>query len=342
MNIVEALTSLTAGEDLSFHQTKAVFDLIMGGEATPGQIGGVLMALQTKGAAVQEIAGAATAMRDASVKVEVEVENLVDTCGTGGSGSHKLFNVSTAAAFVAAAGGANVAKHGNRAASSKSGSADVLELAGVDLELNPQQVARCITEVGVGFLFAMSHHPAMRFAGPVRKELGVRTVFNVLGPLTNPASAKRQVLGVFAADMQRPLAKVLSQLGAEHVLVVHADGLDELTVSGASSIVELREGHIEEYTVEPADFGLDEHDVSGLSCNSPKESLAMIQSALNGDENQAASDLVAINAGAALYAADVAGSLANGVAMAQDLIITGQASEKFKEFVALTKAISAS
>ena len=341
MNIAEALTSLTAGDDLSFHQTKAVFDLIMSGEATQSQIGGVLMALQTKGAAVQEIAGAASAMRDASVKVEVEVENLVDTCGTGGSGEHKLFNVSTAAAFVAAAGGANVAKHGNRAASSKSGSADVLELAGVDLELDPDQVARCIQEVGVGFLFAMAHHPAMSFAGPVRKELGVRTVFNVLGPLTNPASAKRQVLGVFAADMQRPLAKVLAQLGAEHVLVVHANGLDELSVRGISSIVELRDGQLEEYTVEPADFGLDEHDVSSLRCNSPEESLAMIQTALSGDENQAASDMVAINAGAALYAADVAGSLANGVAMAQDLIITGQASEKFKEFVALTNAISA-
>lgn len=341
MNIAEALTSLTTGEDLSFHQTKAIFDLIMAGEATAGQIGGVLMALQTKGAAVQEIAGAASAMRDASVKVDVDIENLVDTCGTGGSGAHKLFNVSTAAAFVAAAGGANVAKHGNRAASSKSGSADVLELAGVSLDLSPEQVARCIKEVGVGFLFAMSHHPAMRFAGPVRKELGVRTIFNVLGPLTNPAAAKRQVLGVFAADLQRPLAKVLAQLGAEHVLVVHAHGLDELSVSGASSIVELRDGHLEEYTVEPADFGLDEHDVSTLHCNSPTESLALIQSALSGTENQAASDLVALNAGAALYAADVAGSLANGVAMAQDLIITGQASEKFKEFVALTKAISA-
>ncbi len=341
MNIADALTSLTEREDLSFHQSKAVFELIMGGEASPAQIGGILMALRTKGESVQEIAGAASAMRDASVKVEVEVENLVDTCGTGGSGTHKLFNVSTAAAFVAAAGGAIVAKHGNRAASSKSGSADVLELAGVNLELNPEQVARCITEAGVGFLFAMEHHPAMRFAGPVRKELGVRTVFNLLGPLTNPASAKRQVLGVFASNLQQPLARVLARLGAEHVLIVHADGLDELTVAGASSIVELRDGQIEEYTVEPADFGLDEHDVSGLSCESPSESLAMIQSALTGTENQAASDLVALNAGAALYASDVAGSLANGVAMAQDLMITGQASEKFKEFVALTKAIAA-
>lgn len=342
MNIADALTFLTQGEDLSLHQTKAVFDLIMSGEATPAQIGGVLMALRTKGEAIPEIAGAALAMREASVKVNVEVENLVDTCGTGGSGTHKLFNVSTAAAFVAAAGGAHVAKHGNRAATSKSGSADVLELAGVDLELTADQVGRCIEEAGIGFLFAMNHHPAMRFAGPVRKELGVRTVFNVLGPLTNPASAKRQLLGVFAPNMQRPLAKVLEQLGSDHVLVVHADGLDELTVGGASAIVELRDGHIEEYSVEPADFGLDEHDVNELRCESPAESLQLIQSALAGNENQAASDLVALNAGAALYVAGVAGSLANGVAMAQDLIITGQAAEKFKEFVALTKAMTSS
>ncbi|MYD44188.1 MAG: anthranilate phosphoribosyltransferase [Gammaproteobacteria bacterium] len=341
MNITEALTALTNGEDLSRHQTKAVFDLIMTGEATPAQIGGVLMALRTKGESVAEIAGAAMAMREASLKVSVEVEHLVDTCGTGGSGAHKLFNVSTAAAFVAAAGGAHVAKHGNRAATSKSGSADVLEEAGVNLDLSAAQVGRCIEEVGIGFLFAMAHHPAMRFAGPVRRELGVRTVFNVLGPLTNPASAKRQVLGVFTTELQRPLAQVLAQLGAEHVLVVHANGLDELTIGGTSHIVELRDDRIEEYTVVPADFGMDEQDVTALKCDSPEASLRLIRSALAGDDNQAASDLVAMNAGAALYAAGVAGSLANGVAMAQDLIITGQAAEKFKEFVALTKAMAA-
>ncbi len=342
MNITDALNALTSGESLSFHQTKAAFDLIMRGEATPAQIGGILMALRTKGESDLEIAGAALAMREASVKVEVDAENLVDTCGTGGAGEHKLFNVSTAAAFVAAAGGAQVAKHGNRAATSKSGSADVLEQAGVNLDLTTSQVARCIEACGVGFLFAMTHHPAMRFAGPVRKELGVRTVFNVLGPLTNPASAKRQVLGVFAADMQRPLVNVLERLGAEHVLVVHANGLDELTVAGPSSIVELRDGHIEEYTIEPIDFGLEVHDVKELHCESPAQSLALIKSALAGTENQAASDLVALNAGAALYAANVAGSLANGVAMAQDLIITGQANEKFKEFIAFTKALTLS
>ena len=340
MNISDALNALARRENLSLHQTKAVFDLIMSGNATPAQIGAVLMALRTKGESVQEIAGAAMAMRDASRKVIVDVPHLLDTCGTGGSGSHKLFNVSTAVAFVAAAGGAHVAKHGNRAASSKSGSADVLELAGVNLELTPEQVARCISEVGIGFLFAVAHHPAMRFAGPVRRELGIRTLFNVLGPLTNPASAKRQLLGVFAHDLQRPIARVLAELGAEHVLVVHGDGLDELTVSGPSSIVELHNGEIEEYTIEPTDFGLNNHDVASLRCDSPAASLAMIQCALTGTENPAASDLVALNAGAALYAADVAGGLANGVAMAQDLMVTGQASEKFKEFVALTKAMS--
>lgn len=340
MNISDALNILSGDEDLSINQAKALFDSIMGGEATPAQIGGILMALRTKGESVQEIAGAAMAMREASVKVAVQAEYLVDTCGTGGSGAHKLFNVSSAAAFVAAAGGANVAKHGNRAASSKSGSADVLELAGVNLELNPEQVGRCIDEVGIGFLFAMAHHPAMRFAGPVRKELGVRTVFNLLGPLTNPASAQHQVLGVFAPELQRTIAKVLQQLGSKHVLVVHADGLDELTVAGPSSIVELRDGQIDEYTVEPADFGLDEHAVDELHCDSPQESLALIQAALKGTENRAATDLVALNAGAALYAADIAQSMANGIAMAQDLIITGQALEKFKEFVALTRAMA--
>ena len=340
MNITDALNTLTNGEDLSLHQAEVVFDSIMAGELTPTQIAGVLVSLKTKGESVAEIAGAAQAMRNASVKVQVSAEHLVDTCGTGGSGTHKLFNVSTAAAVVAAAGGAHVAKHGNRAATSKSGSADVLESAGVNLELSPERVGRCITEVGLGFLFAMSHHPAMRFAGPVRKELGVRTVFNLLGPLTNPASAKCQLLGVFSNDVQWPIAKVLQQLGAEHAMVVHADGLDELTVAGQSQIVELKDGQINEYTLEPADFGMDEQDVSSLRCESPEESLKLIQAALNGSENQAASDIVALNAGAALYVSGVAGSMANGVAMAQDLIITGQAAEKFKEFLAFTKAVT--
>ena len=340
MKISDALQLLTNGEHLSTHQARAVFDQIMSGDASPAHIAAILASLRTKGEEIQEITGAALAMRDASVKVDVDVEYLVDTCGTGGSGTHKLFNVSTAAAIVAAAGGAHVAKHGNRAASSKSGSADVLEAAGANIDLTAEQVGRCITEVGLGFLFAMSHHPAMRYAGPVRKELAIRTIFNLLGPLTNPASAKRQVLGVFERDLQRPIARVAEQLGIEHVLVVHADGLDELSVGGASQVVELHNGHIDEYTIEPADFGLEEHDVSPLRCDSPAGSLALIQSALSDDDNQAASDLVAINAGAALYVSGVAGSMANGVAMAQDLIITGQAAEKFKEFIAITKAMA--
>ena len=340
MNISDALNSLTASEDLSYNQSKNIFDQIMSGEATPAQIGGVLMALQTKGVSVQELTGAARAMREVVLPVDVDDENLVDTCGTGGSGSHKLFNVSTAAAFVAAAGGARVAKHGNRAISSNTGSADVLESAGVNITLSPEQVARCINEAGIGFLFAMSHHPAMRYAGPVRKELGVRTVFNVLGPITNPAGAKRQVVGVFSRHLQGTVARVLARLGAVHALVVHADGLDEFSISGVTHVVELRDEKIEEYSVEPADFGLDEHDSSRLRCNTPQQSLNMIKVALNGTDNEAASSLVAINAGAALYAADIAGSLANGVAMAQDLMLTGQATEKLNEFVALTNAIA--
>ena len=340
MSISDALNRLSQGESLTVQQTKEIFDTIMGGDATPAQIGGILMALRSKGEAVEEITGAALAMRDASVKVDVDVEYLVDTCGTGGSGANKLFNVSTASAFVAAAGGAHVAKHGNRAASSKSGSADVLEEAGVNLELTPNQVGRCISEVGIGFLFAMAHHPAMRFAGPVRKELGVRTVFNLLGPLTNPISAKRQVLGVFDSGLLRPIAEVARELGSEHVLVVHAAGLDELSIGSTSEVAELRDGQIEEYQISPDDVGIPIQDVSELTCDSPTESLVLIKQALAGDQNKAATDLVALNAGAALFVAGVAGDLSHGVGLAQDLIASGQAAEKLKEFVAVTKVMS--
>ena len=340
MNFSEALNQITQGDSLSVDQSKSIFDTIMAGDATSAQIGGMLMALRTKGESISEITGAALAMRQASVKVEVEVDYLVDTCGTGGSGEHKLFNVSTASALVAAAGGAHVAKHGNRAASSKSGSADVLEEAGVNLELTPDQVGRCIAEVGIGFLFAMAHHPAMRFAGPVRKELGVRTVFNLLGPLTNPTSAKRQVLGVFDPRLLRPVAEVAKHLGSEHVLVVHSDGLDELNIQGSSEVAELRDGNIDEYQINPADLGIESQDVSTLRCGSPAESFALIKAALTDAENKPASDLVALNAGAALYVAGIVGDLKNGVVLAQDLISSGQAGEKLKELITITKAMA--
>ncbi len=331
----DALARLADGQDLTRPEARAVFDQVMSGAATPAQLGGLLMALRVKGETADEVAGAAEAMRAVSTRVQVEVPYLVDTCGTGGSGDAKLFNVSTAAAFVAAAAGARVAKHGNRKMSSASGSADVLEAAGVNLRLSPAQVARCISEIGVGFLFAQAHHSAMRHAAPVRQELGVRTVMNVLGPLTNPAGARRQVLGVFSPLWQRRIAEVQALLGAEHVLVVHASGLDEITLDGPSRIVELRRGTISEYEIRPEDFGLKTRGVNALRAESPSASLALLRQSLREPDSDAA-ELVALNAGAAIYASGVAMSLRDGVTMAQDAIAAGLANERFEELVRVT------
>ena len=338
MQLADALTTLVAGRNLNRRQTRSVFDAIMGGEATPAQIAGVLIGLKAKGETVEEITGAVQAMRAVSTKVDVDVANLVDTCGTGGSGAAKRFNISTAAAFVAAAAGAHVAKHGNRGASSASGSADVLEAAGANVELEPDQVGRCIRDVGVGFLFAVRHHAAMRHAGPVRRELGIGTIFNLLGPLTNPAGARRQVLGVFSPAWQRPLAEVAQALGSERVLVVHSNGLDELSIKGLSRVVELNDGDINSYDVAPRDFGLREQSMDDLRAETPEQSLGLIRAALN-QSNEAASELVALNAGAAIYASGVATTLADGVVLARDLIASGKASEKFKEFIELTRTM---
>ena len=336
MEVSSILETLLQGRGLQQAQAKAAFDDIMAGACTPAQIAALLVGLKAKGETVAEIAGAAEAMRAVSAKVEVSAPNLVDTCGTGGSGSAKRFNISTAAAFVAAAAGARVAKHGNRGMSSNSGSADVLEAAGADLQLAPEQVGRCIHEVGVGFLFAPNHHPAMRHAGPVRRELGIGTVFNLLGPLTNPAGAKRQVLGVFAPKWQQPLAEVCRLLGSERVLVVHSDGLDELSLHAPSQVVELADGNVSAYEIAPSDFGLRQRPVDGLRAETPQQSLALLRAALRGSD-ELASDIVALNAGAAIHAAGVGISLAGGVALAQDVIASGQAAEKFKEFVDLTR-----
>ena len=336
MTFEAAILELVSRNDLDQQTTRALFDLIMAGELTPAQISSVLTALATKGETVAEVAGAAEAMRAVSTKVAVEADYLVDTCGTGGSGGAKRFNISTAAAFVAAAAGAHVAKHGNRGMTSKSGSADVLEAAGVKIDLAPDETARCISEVGVGFMFAQTHHSAMRFAGPVRRELGFRTIFNVLGPLTNPASASRQVLGVYSADWQRPLAEVAGLLGSAHVLVVHSNGLDELSIDGPSRIAELKDGVVEVYEVTPGDFGIETRAIDDLRADSPAESLALVRSALNGS-HAAASDIVALNAGAAIYAAGIATTLANGVLMAQDAIAAGLATERLTELVNITQ-----
>lgn len=335
MTIHAALATLAEGHNLTQAETRDVFMAVMSGEATPAQIGGLLMALRVKGETAEEIAGAAQTMRELSTKVSVDEPYLVDTCGTGGSGA-KLFNISTAAAFVAAAAGAKVAKHGNRKMTSASGSADVLEAAGVNLDLTPAQIAHCISEVGVGFLFAQAHHSAMRFAAPVRQELKVRTMMNLLGPLTNPAGAKRQVIGVFSPLWQRRMAEVARLLGSEHVLVVHSNGLDEISLSGPSYVVELKRGEIIEYEIDPEDFGMSTRSTEELRADTVEASLELIKAALNQPDS-AAADIVCLNAGAAIYAAGVATTLANGVIMAQDAVASGLADERMQELVRISR-----
>lgn len=338
MDIHAALTVLAEGHDLTQEQTSNVFTAVMSGEATPAQIGGLLMALRVKGETPEEIAGAARAMRALSTRVAVDVPYLVDTCGTGGSGA-KLFNISTAAAFVAAAAGARVAKHGNRKMTSFSGSADVLEAAGVNLALTPEQIAHCIREVGVGFLFAQAHHSAMRFAAPVRQELGVRTMMNVLGPLTNPAGARRQLIGVFSPVWQTRLAEVARLLGAEHVLIVHSNGLDEIALDGPTWVVEMKAGDISEYEIDPQDFGIGTRNIDGLRADSPEASLNLVRQSLTEPDSDAA-EIVSLNAGAAIYASGVATSLGNGVVMAQDAIAAGLANERLEELVRISSMMA--
>lgn len=337
IDMQSAVARVMAAEDLTRDEMQSVMRTIMTGGATDAQIGGFLVALRLKGESVAEIAAAATVMRELAARVEVDTTGLVDTCGTGGSGSNK-FNVSTASAFAAAAAGARVAKHGNRGATSISGSADVLEAAGARLDLTPEQVGRCIESAGVGFLFALNHHGAMKHAIGPRRELGVRTVFNLLGPLTNPAGAERQLLGVFGREWVRPIAEVLASLGSKHVMVVHSeDGLDELSVSAPTHVAELKDGEITEYTVEPDQFGMQLTDLDSLRIGSSEESLTLVKAALSG-EHQGATDIVALNAGAAIYVSGQALSLANGVEMARDAIAAGLATERLNEFCAFTRA----
>ncbi len=334
MRIEDALSRLFDGGSLDQAETGAVFRQVMSGEATPAQIGGLLAALRVKGETAEEVAGAAQTMREFATRVDVDVPNLIDTCGTGGSGV-KLFNISTAAAFTAAAAGAHVAKHGNRKMTSFSGSADVLEAAGANIGLTPAQVAHCITEIGVGFMFAQAHHGAIRHAAPVRRELGAATLMNVLGPLTNPAGARRQVLGVFSANWQRTLAEVAKLLGSEHVLVVHSRGLDEIAPQGPTRVCELKAGTIDEYEIAPDDFGISGHSTDGLRADSVEASLGLFKDSLTRPDS-AAADVVALNAGAGIYVAGLATSFANGVTMAQDAIASGLAKERLDEFVRIT------
>jgi len=337
MDLKAAINQVVQRKDLSAEEMTEVMRTIMTGGATQAQIGGFLVGLRMKGESVTEIAAAAAVMRELAARVVTAAEHLVDTCGTGGDASGS-FNISTASAFVSAAGGARVAKHGNRSISSKSGSADVLEAAGVRLDLTPEQVARCIEQVGVGFMFAPAHHSAMKHAIGPRREMGVRTLFNVLGPLTNPAGAPNQVLGVFSEELLELLANVLLKLGSRHVLVVHArDGLDEISIGAKTEVAELKEGQIHRYSVQPEDFGFKRNPISEIAVDGAQASLATIRSVLE-DHPGPARDIVCLNAGAAIYAAGVADTLAEGIQRADRAIASGAARNKLDELVILTQS----
>lgn len=336
MHIKEAISRIVDRDDLSGADMEAVMRQVMTGEATPIQIGGFLAGLRAKGETVEEITAAARVMRELAARVEVSTQNLVDTCGTGGDGK-SLFNISTACAFVVAAAGGRVAKHGNRSMSSNSGSADVLEALGVNIEQSPQQVADCIEKVGLGFLFAPAHHSAARHAAAPRRELGTRTLFNLLGPLTNPANAPHQLLGVFAPRWVEPMAKVLRGLGSRHVLVVHSeDGLDEISLSAPTLVAELHNGQVRTYRIAPEQFGIDTQSADALIVSSPEASAMLIRDVFEGKTGPAA-DIVALNAGAALYAADVVASLADGVELARGVIAAGRARQKLEQLQAATR-----
>ncbi len=332
MEIKTALHRIATGEDLPGADMRAVMRQVMGGEATEAQIGALLMGLRVKGESIEEVAAAVEVMRELATPVRARASHLVDIVGTGGDGAN-LFNVSTAAAFAAAAAGAHVAKHGNRGVSSSSGSSDLLAELGLPLDLEPEQVARCIEEVGMGFMFAPRHHGAMKHAIAPRQQLGMRTLFNVLGPMTNPAGVKRQLIGVFSAELAPQVAETLRRLGSEHVLVVHSeDGLDEISIAAPTRVVELKGGEIGEYRISPEDFGQASADLAGLDVASAAESAALIRAALAG-KNPKAARMIALNAGAAIYASGVADSLGQGVAMADDVLASGQAGEKLRQLV---------
>jgi anthranilate phosphoribosyltransferase len=340
MDIKQAIRHLCAAQDLDAEQMATLMREIMTGQATDAQIAAFLVALQIKGIRTPELLGAARTMRDLAASVTLPVdEHLVDTCGTGGT-STDTFNISTSAAMVAACAGARVAKHGNRGATSKSGSADLLEAAGVRLNITPSQVAECIQQVGVGFMFAPGHHSAMKHVIGPRREIGVRTIFNMLGPLTNPASAPNQVLGVFDPVWIEPVLEVLKSMGSHHVLVLASDdGLDEISISAPTRIGELKEGQLLRYSVTPEDFGMARRsNFNMLKVNSPQESLALVREALTYS-NEAAGDIVALNAGAAIYAANLCEDLPAGVKKAQEILRSGAALKKLEQLAAFTQAL---
>lgn len=333
MDIKTTLAALIAKRDLTREEMRAVIRSIMQGEWTPAQIAGTLIGLRCKGESVDEIAACADVMRELSTRVPItDTQNLVDTCGTGGDSSH-TFNISTASAIVAAAAGIKIAKHGGRSVSSTCGSADVLEALGVNVNLSPQQVADCVAQVGVGFMFAPNYHSAMKHAAPVRRELGIRTLFNVLGPLTNPAGARNQVLGVFDRSLVGKLAQVLQTLGSRHVMVVHgADGMDEISISGPSFVAELKDGAIREYEIEPARFGFSPAAIETIKVATIDDAKAMLLAVLDNSAGTAR-DIVCLNAGAAIYVGGGAASLSDGVSVARGTLESGSARSTLQRLV---------
>ena len=344
MNIQNALDQIIREINLTQDEMKDVMRIIMTGEATPAQIGGLLVGLRMKGESIDEITAAASVMRELALPVPVaDLPYLIDIVGTGGDGQH-LFNVSTASSFVAAAAGAHVAKHGNRGVSSKSGSSDLLERAGIRLDLNIQQTERCIREIGLGFLFAPNHHAAMRHAIGPRRELGMRTIFNLLGPLTNPAGVQRLVVGVFSEKLCRPIAEVLKQLGTTHALVVHSkDGLDEISLAQVTHVAELKDGDISEWDLTPENYGIASQSLIGLNVADSAASLTLINDALGRKKSatgEKAAQMIALNAGAGIYVAGLTPNLQQGINLAQDIIYGGQAQEKMSILAEFTQSMT--
>lgn len=334
-----AINIVTNKKDLSANEMSRAMNLTMSGQATNSQISAFLVGLSMKGETIEEITAAARVMRQLSEKVHVSCDYLVDTCGTGGDSSGS-FNISTACCFVAAAAGANVAKHGNRSITSKSGSADVLETAGVNLDLDPRQVAQCIEEIGIGFLFAVNHHNAMKHVMTARKEISIRTIFNILGPLTNPASAPNQVIGVYSEQLLEPLAMTLKNLGSTHVMVVHADdGLDEISIASATNVCELKNGKINTYKIQTTDFGFKTSGLVNIQAKDSKDSLKIIRSVFQNIDSPA-KDIVCLNSGAAIYVSGLTESLADGISMADEIISSGKARQKFEDFISYTNELN--
>jgi len=340
MNIQAALGRIADKKNLSTAEMVDVMRQVMSGGTTDVQIGAFLLGMRIKGETIDEITGGVQVLREFASGVKVSGPHLVDIVGTGGDGAN-LFNVSTASCLVVAAAGGRVAKHGNRSVSSSSGSADVLEAAGVRLDITPDQVAQCVNELGIGFMFALMHHSAMRHVSLARKELGLRTLFNVLGPMANPAGLTRQLIGVYDRALCRPVAEVLQRLGSKHVLVVNSeDGLDEISLASDTYVAELEDGYIEEYLLKPEEFGLQREPLDDLVVEGVDASLELINSALSGAKDprsQRAAHMVALNAGAALYVAGVADSMASGVRLAIDVLDSGAALEKLHQLASMTQ-----